>query len=219
MLAIGILRQDEQSKTYHIGAGMFALARAAVDEAELVHIARPSLERLASESGESSYLGVLVPEGVVTIDRHEGAFNIHSIGRIGNTFPAHATAMGKAILAALPEKRLSAYLETHGLAGYTAKTIIDRDRFREELARARENGFAYGDTEFNEDLRSVAAPAFDFTGRVVGGIGIVGPIWRIKSENLSTLSEVVKAVALDFSRRLGAEGEVRDALAVTRQTD
>lgn len=209
-------QQHEHAKTYHIGAGLFALARAAVDEAELVHIAKPALEQLASETGDSSYLGVLIPEGVMTIDRHEGALNIHNIGRIGSTFPTHATAMGKAILAALPEGQLSAYLETHKLAAYTTKTIVDQSCLRKELIRVRENGFAYGDTEFNDDLRSVAAPVFDFTGRVVGGIGIVGPIWRIGPENLSKLSGSVRAAALDFSRRLGAEGDGSDVPAAPR---
>lgn len=204
MVAMGILRQSEQAKTYHVGAHLFALARGASDEREFVRIGTPVIEALARETGENSHIAVRIPEGVVIIDKREGPSHVQMSERIGAMRPAHATAIGKAILAALTDEQLSAFLDTHELKTYTAKTITGRDRFLQEISQIRKNGIAYDDTEFNEEVRCLAAPVFDFTGRVVGSIGISGPIWRIGLQDLAKRSESVKNAAADLSARLGA---------------
>lgn len=205
MTAMGILRQNEQSKTYYVGAHLFALARGAADETELIRLAAPVLEQLARETGENSHLAVRIPEGVVIIDKHEGTSQVRMSERIGSARPAHATAIGKAILAGLSDERLSAFLETNELEAYTENTITDRRRLLQEIAGIRESGLAYDDSEFNEEARCLAAPVFDFTGSVVGSVGISGPVWRIGLQELPKLGEAVKQAAADLSARLGTE--------------
>jgi len=205
MVAMGILRQDEQTKSYHIGAHLFALARGAADETEFVRLATPVLEELTRVTGENSHIAVRIPEGVVIIDKREGVSHVRMSERIGATRPAHATAIGKAILSGLSDEELNSFLDSHELQVFTPKTITDRGRFLQEIAQIRSNEIAYDDTEFNEEARCLASPVFDFTGRVVGSVGISAPIWRVGLQDLPKLSESVKQAAKEISQRLGPD--------------
>ncbi len=207
MTSMGILRQNEQSKRYHVGAHLFGLAKGAADEAELVRLATPVIAELARETGENSHIAVRIPEGVVIIDKHESLSQVRMTERIGATRPAHATAIGKAILAALSDEQLAVFLENHDFEAFTAKTITDPDRFIREIEQIRKDGIAYDDTEFNEEARCLAAPVYDFTGTVIGSIGISGPIWRIGPDDLPMLSKSVRKAAAELSARLGAKGK------------
>lgn len=203
MVAMGILRQDEATKAYHVGPRLFSLAAGAADEMELVKLAQPMLENLAGTTGENSHIAVATVGGVVIIEKCEGSSQVRMNERIGAIRPVHATAIGKAILAGRSDEELEEFLRTHDLESYTAKTITDSDRLATEIQQARQNGIAYDDTEFNEEARCIAAPVFDFTGRVVGSIGISGPVWRVGLQDLPRLGEAVKQAATELSDALG----------------
>jgi IclR family KDG regulon transcriptional repressor len=207
MAAMGILRQNEQTKRYHVGAHLFALAKGAADESELVRLATPVIAALARETGENSHIAVKIPEGVVIIDKHESTSQVRMTERIGATRPAHATAIGKAILAALTDEQLEVFMEEHELEAFTPKTITDPGLFLQEIQQIRKNGIAYDDTEFNEEARCLAAPVFDFSGTVVGSIGISGPIWRVGLQELPALGKSVKKAATDLSAKLGLKAK------------
>jgi len=207
MAAMGILRQNEQTKRYHVGAHLFALAKGAADESELVRLATPVIAALARETGENSHIAVRIPEGVVIIDKHESTSQVRMTERIGATRPAHATAIGKAILAALTDEQLAVFMEEHELEAFTPKTITDPGLFLQEIQQIRKNGIAYDDTEFNEEARCLAAPVFDFSGTVVGSIGISGPIWRVGLQELPALGKSVKKAAADLSAKLGSKAK------------
>ena len=213
MVSLGVLQQDQRNKTYHVGAHLFALARGATDDVELARISAPILEDLARETGENSHIAVRTSEGVVIIDKREGSAQVRMNERIGAVRPAHATAVGKAILAGLSDEQLNAFLEHHELTEYTTKTITDSERLMLEIAQVRENGIAYDDAEFNEEARCLASPVFDLTGQVVGSIGISGPVWRIGLQNLPKLSDAVRRAANDLSSRLGNPGSPKQRLS------
>ena len=203
MVAMGILRQDEETKCYHVGARLFGLAAGAADEMELVKLARPMLKRLAVATGENSHISVPTTDGVVIIEKCEGSAQVRMNERIGAIRPVHATAIGKAVLAGRSDQELEEFLQSHDLPSYTVKTITERDRLVAEIQQVRENGIAYDDAEFNEEARCIAAPVFDFTGRVVGSIGISGPVWRVGLQDLPRLGEAVKKSAAELSDALG----------------
>ena len=83
MVSMGILQQDEQTKAYHVGAHLFALARGAADETEFVRISSDVLAELAEMTGENSHIAVRIPEGVIIIDKHEGSSHVRLSERIG----------------------------------------------------------------------------------------------------------------------------------------
>jgi DNA-binding IclR family transcriptional regulator len=203
MLALGYLRQDPETKRYHIARRVFLLAARVSDEINLVNAALPVMRELAESLGETAHLGVLSREGAITIAKSEGSSTFRVSERVGVLRPAHCTAIGKAMLASLPRNELDDYLAAAELKAFTPRTIADPVRLRRELDRVREAGYAVDDTEFNAELRCAAALVRDFSGRGVAAIGISGPTWRIKPEDVARVGRRVVAAAERLSAELG----------------
>jgi DNA-binding IclR family transcriptional regulator len=132
------------------------------------------------------------------------------------TRPAHGTALGKVLLAALTPGQLDRFLQNDELAALTPKTITEPELLRQEVREVARTGVAYDDGEFNAEVRCVAVPVYDFTGQVVGALGISGPIWRLSIPVLQKQTELVKAAARRLSAALGQppEREPGDARAL-----
>lgn len=205
MVSAGYVRQDRASKRYHLGRMVFSLAANALNEIELVGTATPILEDLARATGETSHLAIRSGNDVVIAARVAGGGAFQLVDRAGATRPAHCTGLGKVLLAALPEEQLERVL-TQPLRPYTAKSITDPERLREELRRVRDAGVAYDDAEFDLEVRCVAVPFHDFRGRIAGAIGISGPVWRLTVQRLQEAATQVRAASERLSRELGATG-------------
>jgi IclR family KDG regulon transcriptional repressor len=202
MVALGYIRQD-RDKRYRIGRSLFALAAGALDEVELVSLAIPVLEDLTEATGESGHFAVRSGDSVVVIAKTSGSGAFQLTNRVGVTRPAHGTALGKVLLAALTEGQLDRFLENHELTALTPKTITDPDLLRQELREVARTGVAYDDGEFNAEVRCVAVPVHDFTGQVAGALGLSGPIWRLSIAVLQKQTELVRAAARRLSTTLG----------------
>ena len=112
-------------------------------------------------------------------------------------------ADGKVLLAAMPEKQFDAWLAAAQLAPFTPKSIIDKKLLHAEIDRVRGAGVGYDDAEFDEEVRCIAAPILDFTGQIVGAIGISGPIWRMSLQRMDQMTQLVRQVASELSKELG----------------
>ena len=206
MVALGYIRQD-RDKRYRIGRSLFALAAGSLDEVELVSLAIPVLEDLTEATGESGHFAVRSGDAVVVIAKTSGSGAFQLTNRAGVTRPAHGTALGKVLLAALTPGQLDRFLQNHGLAALTPKTITEPELLRQEVREVARTGVAYDDGEFNAEVRCVAVPVHDFTGQVVGALGISGPIWRLSIPVLQKQTELVKAAARRLSTALGQPPE------------
>jgi IclR family transcriptional regulator, KDG regulon repressor len=206
MVALGYVRQTRDTKRYHVGRRLFSLAASSRGDVDLVGIATAILEDLARETGESSHLAIRSGDQVVVVVRIAGSGAFQLQERHGGIRPAHATALGKVLLAALTPEQLERFLATHRLEVFTPKTITEPERLRDEIARVRARGIAYDDSEFNAEVRCVAVPVYDFTGRVAAAIGISGPVWRLTLQSLQETSACVQAAADRLSAELGAPG-------------
>ena len=206
MVALGYIRQD-RDKRYRIGRSLFALAAGSLDEVELVSLAIPVLEDLTEATGESGHFAVRSGDAVVVIAKTSGSGAFQLTNRAGVTRPAHGTALGKVLLAALTPGQLDRFLQNHELAALTPKTITEPELLRQEVREVARTGVAYDDGEFNAEVRCVAVPVHDFTGQVVGALGISGPIWRLSIPVLQKQTELVKAAARRLSTALGQPPE------------
>jgi DNA-binding IclR family transcriptional regulator len=204
MVALGCVTQLRDSKKYRIGRKLFTLAAGAFDDIELVSLATPVLERLSRDSGESSHFAVRSGEEIVVLAKTAGTGMFQMADRSGMVRPAHATALGKVLLAALTAEQLERYLKARALHGFTPKTIVEREALARELEAVRRNGIAYDDGEFDAEVRCVAVPVRDFAGRIAGAIGISGPVWRLSLQALQEKSVRVRAAAAELSAELGA---------------
>lgn len=209
MVMLGYLRQMPDDKTYRIGAPLFTLAAGALDEIELTALARPILDSLSASTGESSHFAIRSGDDIVVLARTVGPGAFQLTDRVGATRPAHCTALGKILLAALDREQLTAYLDRRPPAALTAKTITDPSLLHREIEGVRRGGIAYDDGEYNHEARCVAVPVYDFTGAVRGAIGISGAVWRLSLLALEEKSRHVRLAAAALSKEFGFVGRQR----------
>ena len=205
MVSLGYIRQENDSKRYRIGRPLFALAASALDEIEMVNVATPILEDLSRETGESSHFAVRMGDAVVVIARTSGPGAFQLTDRVGVVRPAHCTALGKIILASLRPDQLKRFLERVELKPSTQKSITDPGALMREIAEVRRTGVAIDDGEFNAEVRCIAVPVYDFTGDVIGALGISGPIWRLTDQVMYARAKIVQAAANRLSAEFGAK--------------
>lgn len=206
MVSLGYIRQERDTKRYRVGRPLFALAASALDEIEMVNLATPVLEDLSRESGESGHFAVRMSDAVVVIARTSGAGAFQLTDRVGVVRPAHCTALGKIILASLRPDQLKRFLERVELKPSTKKSITDPSVLLREIAEVRRSAVAIDDGEYNSEVRCVAVPVFNFTGDVIGALGISGPVWRMTDDVLKTRAKQVQAAANRLSAEFGAKG-------------
>jgi DNA-binding IclR family transcriptional regulator len=204
LVSLGYLRQ-ETNKRYRVGRPLFALAASALDEIEMVNVATPVLEDLSRETSESSHFAVRMGDAVVVIARTSGPGAFQLTDRVGVVRPAHCTALGKIILASLSPEQLKRFIDRAELKPSTPKSITDAGVLTREIAEVQRTGVAFDDGEFNMEVRCVAVPVTDFTGQVVGALGISGPIWRLSNQSLHASAQVVQAAANRLSAEFGAK--------------
>lgn len=209
MVALGYIRQERELKRYRVGRPLFVLAASALDEIEMVNLAIPVLEELSRQTGESSHFAIRTGDTIVVIARTAGPGAYQLADRVGVTRPAHCTAVGKAILASLQPDQLERFINRVGLKPSTKKSISEKSVLMREIEEVRRTGVAMDDGEFNLEVRCVAVPVKDFSGRTIGALGISAPIWRLSRQALLSRAKIVQAAAA----RLGGEfGSPKDAV-------
>jgi len=204
MVSLGYIRQLKDTKRYRIGRPLFALAANCLDEMEMVSLSTPVLEDLAREAGECAHFAVRMGDAVVVLARTSGPGAFQLTDRVGVVRPAHCTALGKVILSALPPEQLERFLERAELKAQTPKSITDPRRLKAEIDEVRRDRVAVDDGEFDAEVRCVAVPVRDFTGQVIGALGISGPVWRLSMQALQSRAKVLQAAADRLSAEFGA---------------
>ena len=207
MVSLGYVRQMKETKRYRIGRPLFALAASTLDEKEMVSLATPVLEELSRETGESAHFSVRMGDAVVVLARTSGQGAFQLTGRVGVVRPAHCTALGKVMLAALQPEQFERFLTQAEFEAFTAKSITSPDALRREITEVRRAGIAFDDGEFDSEVRCVALPVRDFSGTVIGAIGISGPVWRLSIEALQKRARLVRAAADRLSAEFGYTGD------------
>ncbi len=111
LVSLGYVRQLKDSKRYRIGRPLFALAASALDEIEMISLSTPVLDDLARATGESAHFSVPMGDAVVVLARTSGPGAFQLTDRVGVVRPAHCTALGKIMLAALAPDQFERYLQ------------------------------------------------------------------------------------------------------------
>lgn len=201
---VGFVEQDPETGKYQLGAALLHMGSSYLDGNELRTRALNWSDSLASRTQEAVRIGTL-HEGQVLIVHHvfRPDDSLQTLD-VGSLLPAHATALGKVLLAHHPY--VADALAEAGLARYTETTICDAERLDRDLARIRERGWGSEIGELTPGQVSLAAPIMDRSGLTVGSVGIFGPPQRLlvarqpRGELLAYVREAARAV----SRELGA---------------
>lgn len=200
----GLVERTSRTGRYRLGMRLFELGSLVARRMDLWDEALPFLEGLVRDTGETGHLAILDGGEAIYIERVEARRALRVPSAVGRGYPAHATNLGKVLLAHLDPELLETLIVERGLPGFTPHTITDAGRLRAELADIRERGYAVDNEEYDEGLRCIGAPVSDHHGRVVAAIGIGGPVTRVTPVRIEELAEVVMAAARGLSHRLGA---------------
>lgn len=199
----GFIAQNPHTERYRLGLKLLQLGHAVIDQIELRKIALPFLEKLMEKTGETANLVVLDQGEAVYIDKVESPASLRMFFRIGRQAPAHATGVGRVLLAALPSEKVTEIIKSKGLCKLTENTITSPENLQKELERIRENGFAIDNEECEVGAKCIAAPIRDYTNQVVAAVSISGPSARLSEERLDDLVIVVKETASKISKEIG----------------
>lgn len=199
----GYVAQDEARHRYGLGPKLLALGHAAATRLDLVAVGQPLLDGLRQRFDETINLGILAGFHVTYVAMAESQRGLRMAANVGTQDYAHATALGKAILAHLPADQQEAYLEGCSWPRVTPKTITDADALRRELARTRDRGFAIDDEENELGARCVGAPILDARRFPIAGISASGPTTRIGGERLDEIAAALWRASHEIARRLG----------------
>lgn len=174
LVGAGFVEQDGQDGRLSIGFAVLPLASSLLDRNRMRLEALSHLHALAQKSGERANLGMLYRDRVLYIAGVEKPVLPTIYSRFGKNAPAHCSSLGKAILAFLPEKEVSALLARTSLARFTPTTITSRPAFLKELSEIRKRGYATDRAEHLAGSFCLAAPIFGSNNRAIGAIGLSG---------------------------------------------
>ncbi|WP_289141019.1 IclR family transcriptional regulator [uncultured Brevibacillus sp.] len=196
MIHYGLVEQEPVTKHYKAGYTWMEIGFLLHEKLNLRAVARPYMEELAVEVEESIFLNIPAGGDSIPIEKVESPLKIRIDENLGERIPLTIGAPSKMILAywKTPEmmKIVSAQLPT-----------ASHQTFIEQLAQARQNGYAISYAEKTEGTMAVAAPIIGYGNQLVGAISINAPSFRVPDERLSFFIEKVKQKAATISARIG----------------
>jgi IclR family pca regulon transcriptional regulator len=207
LVALGYLEQGA-SRKYRLGLRVTDLGMSALNSTGLREHARPYLEELRQRTSYTASIGVLDGDEVLLIDRvrsfrrgqRQVAVNLHP----GSRVPAYCTAMGKLLLAYLPDGEQRELLAATKLIKRAPNTITSKKALRAELEQVREEGFAVAEEELLAKLYAIAAPVRNESREVVAAVSLSAPSAMISlGELVDALAPHLIATADRISARLG----------------
>ena len=199
---------------FQLGSAFIELAAHRIFSADIVTVAGPIVARLAAELGLSAHLGQLDGRDVLYVLRHAPNVSLVSNVRVGSRLPAHATTMGRVLLAGKSRAEIEALYEDADLPAATAKTATTLPALLALLAADRARGHADSEGAFEAGIDSIAAPVRDASGAVIAAINVTGPEAGFRgTERRATIRAAVIGAAADASRRMGHRGQDIDRRA------
>lgn len=175
---------ESEGRLFRLSPQVLTLARAYLASSPVPRVAQGFLENVSETLGESCSLSILHGEEVIYIARSTRK-RIGSLHRdVGAHLPAHCTSMGRVLLAALPDAELDKFLAEVRLQSFTPYTVTDKAELRQILEKTRRNGYSLVDQELEIDLRSIAVPVQNATGRVIAGMNVSAQASRTPKKQL-----------------------------------
>ena len=204
MRRLNFVTQSAETKCYQLGPRNISIGTAALDRQSVRSIAVPYMRRIRAQTNETVNLTILDGVEVVFVERIEANFIVNSNLYVGSRLPVHCSSMGKAILAYLPEDKLSEVLDKLDFQPRTAKTITSRSQLIEELAGIRTTGMAINNEELEKGLFAIASPIRDHSGEAIAAMNISFPLVRHHiQDTLADFEPIIKAACVEISCLLG----------------
>lgn len=207
----GYVCRHDQERTYQLGAQLFELMKSHGGHFDLVSEALPEIRRLSLELKETIVLAAFSGSSLVILTRQDPPDIAQAPQpNLDLVAAAHATAVGKAMLAWLPEPQIARVVADRGLTPFTDKTIDSLATLVESLRQVRRHGFALEDEEFLPGRVGVACAVRGRSGEVLGAIGCLLPAYRAGAPYLAQIQPILAGGVDALSRRFAASGREAD---------
>jgi IclR family transcriptional regulator, KDG regulon repressor len=211
---VGFLNCGSDS-VYHLGFACFAIGQAALGQLDIRRVSLPYLEDLNRQTRETIHLTVRHGLSAVYVEKLDSPEPLRIHSRIGAAVPLYCTAVGKVMLAYMPDAERAQFLPQLAMRRLTANTVGNLQELEGELYRVRKNGYACDLEEHELHIRCVAAPIWDHAGRVNASLSITAPMVRMPVTRLRQLAPLIQTAGLHISRELGYQ-TAGNALPVRR---
>lgn len=199
----GYLKQNRDTDKYVVGAKAFELGSVFTNSTSLIEEGKLMLAAIVGETGLKAHLSVLENGSVLYLANVDQDKAKQMNAPVGQRSPIHVTALGKCLLAWLPEEQIAEIMDGYDFVRKTNKSIGSFTEFVQQLQQARERGYAMDDEESVLGMRCIAAPVRDFTGKVIAAVSISGTSKLIQTSAAGELAGTVQRGASELSRRLG----------------
>lgn len=200
----GIVELDPVDQTWVVGTRAFIIGSSFLRRTALVERARPFMRDLMAATGETANLGIAKGIDVLFLSQVETHASIRAFFPPGTLSPLHASGIGKALLAHMPEDDLARMLNSAELQQFTRHTLSEPSALRADLHDIRQRGYSLDNEERTEGMRCVAAPVFNAFGEAAAGLSVSGPVSRMTTARASEVGALVSDTARALSTALGS---------------
>jgi IclR family acetate operon transcriptional repressor len=188
---------------YHLGIACFAIGQATLGQLDIRRVSLPYLRELNRQTRETIHLTVRHGLSAVYVEKLDSPEQLRIHSRIGASVPLYCSAVGKVMLAYMPDDELARILPQLAIKRLTPNTVGNLQELEAELRRVRKNGYACDMEEHELHIRCVAAPITDHAGYVNASLSITAPMVRMPVTRLRQLAKLTQTTCLQISRELG----------------
>ena len=206
LLALGYLKRNN-AKQFFLGPKVLTLGFHFLNGSQLTILAQRLINEFAERYNMTVNLTVLEGGEVIYLARNEARRFLKLDIQPGYRLPAHCAAMGKVMIAALPEPEMDEVIAGLSFERLTPHTVVDPVEFKKDVLRVREQGYAFCDRELSLEVASVAFPVLEYEGRVVAAVNVSIPAEKAQGAYLEEAEQRIKNLGRDLSESLGYQGE------------
>ncbi len=203
----GYLTQDHEGGKYSLGLETYRLGQIATERFLIKRWGDMHVPKLIDQVGENVQIGMLNGLEVVNVAYYEGPKKLNFKFPVHKKAPACCIAMGKVLLS-YNDVAIDKIVNSPLFKPYTANTIVDRDEYLKELKKVKSQGYAIDNEEYEEDVRCIATPIFDCTGKAIASLSISAPIFRMSPKELEKIIPILKETTWELSRAMGYKGDL-----------
>jgi len=200
---MGYVYQAGDLGLWYIGLQAFTVGTTFLANRDFVAQSHASMHRLMEQAGETANLAILDGTEAVFIAQVQCHEMMRTLVKLGSRVPLHASGVGKALFAALPDEQIDAILKVRGLPRITENTIVVPETMWAALRVIRQRGYSFDDEEHARSTRCVGAAVYDEHAEPLGAISIAGPSARLADERIRQLGPIVAHIAEELTRHLG----------------
>ena len=202
---MGYVYQAGELGRWYVGLQAFTVGSSFLSSRDFIAQSHPFMRRLMDQSGETVNLAILDGTEAVFVDQVQCREMMRTIVKLGSRAPLHASGVGKAMFASLPDDQIDAILKVRGLPRITGNTITTPETMWASVRVIRQRGWSFDDEEHALGTRCVAAPIYDEHAETLGAISLAGPSSRLPDERIRQLGPLVAHTAEELTHRFGGK--------------